>query len=291
MAVVGPGAIGASFAACAQRAGLRPALYGRTPLPEITVRPDGQDPVVLAGGVHTDPEQVEHPADWVLLAVKAHQTEGAAVWLRALCGPDTVVVVLQNGVEHHERVAPFVGEATVLPAVVWCPAEAEDRTTIRLRGTAALSVPDEPAGHRLGELLGPGGAEVKAVADFTTELWHKLTGNAVAGLMVLTGRRSGMFRRPDVRELAVALARECLAVAAAEGASPAAHLAERIADRFAAYPPDLGTSILYDRQADRPLEWDARNGVIRRFGARHGVPTPISDLLVPLLAAASDDPN
>jgi 2-dehydropantoate 2-reductase len=50
---------------------------------------------------------------------------------------------------------------------------------------------------------------------------------------------------------------------------------------------DLGTSILFDREAGRELEWDARNGVVARLGARHGVPTPVSDVIVPLLAAAS----
>jgi 2-dehydropantoate 2-reductase len=52
-------------------------------------------------------------------------------------------------------------------------------------------------------------------------------------------------------------------------------------------PADAGTSMLVDREAGRALEWDARNGVVARLGAQHGIPTPISDVLVPLLAAAS----
>ena len=43
--------------------------------------------------------------------------------------------------------------------------------------------------------------------------------NAVVGLMVLTGRRSGMFRRDDVAALARRYLAECLAVARAEGAN------------------------------------------------------------------------
>jgi 2-dehydropantoate 2-reductase len=31
--------------------------------------------------------------------------------------------------------------------------------------------------------------------------------------------------------------------------------------------------------------------VIQRRGRRHGIPTPLSDLIVPLLAAASDGPG
>ncbi|HYB81464.1 MAG TPA: ketopantoate reductase C-terminal domain-containing protein, partial [Mycobacterium sp.] len=41
----------------------------------------------------------------------------------------------------------------------------------------------------------------------------------------------------------------------------------------------------------RRLEWDLRNGVIIRKARAHGLPTPISDVLVPLLAAASDGPG
>ena len=60
---------------------------------------------------------------------------------------------------------------------------------------------------------------------------------------------------------------------------------------FTEVPEDMTTSILTDREADRPLEWDIRNGVIARKAAEHGLATPISDVLVPLLAAASDGPG
>jgi 2-dehydropantoate 2-reductase len=49
--------------------------------------------------------------------------------------------------------------------------------------------------------------------------------------------------------------------------------------------------MLTDREANRPLEWDIRNGVIARKAAAHGIATPISDVVVPLLAAASDGPS
>jgi 2-dehydropantoate 2-reductase len=49
--------------------------------------------------------------------------------------------------------------------------------------------------------------------------------------------------------------------------------------------------MLTDRQAGRALEWDIRNGVIARKAAAHGIATPISDVVVPLLAAAGDGPG
>jgi 2-dehydropantoate 2-reductase len=60
---------------------------------------------------------------------------------------------------------------------------------------------------------------------------------------------------------------------------------------FTAAPEDLTTSMLSDREAHRRLEWDIRNGVILRKAADHGLATPISEVVVPLLAAASDGPG
>jgi 2-dehydropantoate 2-reductase len=39
------------------------------------------------------------------------------------------------------------------------------------------------------------------------------------------------------------------------------------------------------------LEWDQRSAVIARRARAHGIATPISDVLVALLAAASDGPG
>jgi 2-dehydropantoate 2-reductase len=265
------------MAAVAARAGAELVLCGRTAHERLVV-----DEQVVEGPVITDPTVVA-PVDVVLLAVKAHQTEGAAGFLRALCRDDTVVVVLQNGVEQRELVRPFVGGATVLPAVVWTPAEVIGPGRVRLHGPPRILLPDEPAAHHITALLDC--AEI--APDFVTEAWRKLAVNAVAGLMAITGLRAEIFHRDGINALAHALARECLAVARAEGARLDDAVADEMLDWFRALPRDAGTSILADREAGRPLEWDARNGVVARLGARHGIATPVSDVLVPLLAAIS----
>jgi 2-dehydropantoate 2-reductase len=281
VAVVGPGAIGAAVAAEVVDAEL--VLCGRTPLERLVVAREGAGETVVEGPVLTDPEAVPWRADVVLLAVKAHQTAAAAPFLRALSGPGTVVVALQNGVEQRAEVGPHAPGATVLPAVVWFPVERVAPDRVLVRGEPRITLPDEPAAQAVAALL-PG---VELAADFAVHAWRKLAINAVAGLMVLSGRRAGMFRRPDVLAVARALAAECLAVGRAEGADVPDAVADELAAEFVAMPEDLASSILIDREAGRELEWDARNGVVVRLGAYHGVPTPVSDVIVPLLAAAS----
>jgi 2-dehydropantoate 2-reductase len=290
VAVVGPGAIGLTFGSAAEEAGHEVLLCGRRPAPAPVVeRPDGSEHA-LASGVESDPSAAGGPIPWVLLAVKAHQTAGAADWLGALCGPETTVAVLQNGVEHRALVGPLAGAATVLPTVVWCPSETVAPGRVQQRGEARLTVPDEPAGAALARLFAGSGAEVDPTADFTTETWRKLAVNAVAGLMAVTRRRAEVFRGDGLRPVAIALVGECVAVARAEGAGLDAADAEAVVDRLASFPPDLGTSILFDRLAGRPMEWDARNGVVCRLGRAHGIETPVSDVLVPLLAALDEAP-
>jgi 2-dehydropantoate 2-reductase len=127
--------------------------------------------------------------------------------------------------------------------------------------------------------------------DFRSAAWRKLLVNAVVGFMVLADRRAGMFRRDDVAALARGYLTECLAVARADGAELADAVVDEIVTMLAAAPEDLTTSMLTDHQAGRPLEWDIRNGVVIRKAAAHGLPTPISDVVVPLLAAAGDGPG
>jgi 2-dehydropantoate 2-reductase len=287
VAVVGVGAIGATVAAAVQEAGEHElVLCARRPLDRIVVeRPEGSE-VVVDAPVLTEPDGVE-AADWVLLAVKAHQTQGAAAWLTALCGPDTVVAVLQNGIDHVERVGPLVGEAHVLPVVNWCPVEPVAPGRVRQRDVLRLAVPDGPAGEGLAALLGAH-AEVAVGGAFELEAWRKLCANAVSGVMALAGRPAEIFALDDVREVARALAHECAAVARAEGVEFTERDADDVIAWLEALPTDAGSSILTDRLAGRALEWEARNGVIGRLGRRHGVPTPVADTVSALLHAASD---
>jgi 2-dehydropantoate 2-reductase len=262
-------------------------LCARRPLERVVVElPDGSE-VELPGPLLTDPGAIDASADWVLLAVKAHQTEGAAGWLSALCGPATTVAVLQNGIDHVERLSPLVGAATVLPVVNWCPVEPVAPGRVRQRDALRLAVPDGPAGEGLAALLGDR-AEVRVGGAFEVEAWRKLCANAVSGVMALAGRPAEIFALDDVREIGRALAHECAAVARASGVE----LTERDADDVVAWiealPSDAGSSILTDRRAGRALEWEARNGVIGRLGRRNGVPTPVSDTVAALLHAASD---
>jgi 2-dehydropantoate 2-reductase len=266
-------------------------LCGRTPRQHIELRPDGADPIVVPGPVCTDPGEIAGPVEVVILALKATQNDDGGRWLARLCDERTVVAVLQNGVEQIEQVQPHCPSSAVVPGIVWYGAETQPEGWVRLRTEPRLVLPTGPDATKIAALLGGAGCTVECDPDFTTAAWRKLLVNALAGLMVLTGRRSGMFRRDDVVEMSRRYVAECAAVARAEGADLGDDAIDELVEMFRRAPTDMGTSMLSDREAGRPLEWDIRNGVIIRRARAHGIATPISEVLVPLLAAASDGPG
>jgi 2-dehydropantoate 2-reductase len=162
IAVVGPGAVGTTIAGYLYAAGHKLLVCGRTPRPEIELRPDQADPIVVPGPVCTDPAEVDGPVDVVLLAIKATQNDEGGRWLARLCDEHSIVVVLRNGVEQVEQVQPHCPSSTVIPAIVWFSAETQPQGWVRLRGEARLALPTGPAASTVAELWRGAGARPTA---------------------------------------------------------------------------------------------------------------------------------
>ncbi len=283
-AIVGPGAIGGAIAGAVIQAGGSPLICARTPFSNLTVDHPGGSisaPVTCV----TDPSSVT-PVDIAIIAIKAHQTQAAAGWLRALTGPNTVVVVAQNGVEHHERIGPYLPEgAELVPAVIWCPSQRHAADHIEVTGPARLVVPTGQGAERLAELVDGSFFEIRATSDWLTKAWDKLLVNsAIGGAGVLTGRAgSELASDPTINELLLAAMTEAAAVGRAEGATIAPERPQQILDGMANSPIRHLSSISVDRKAGVATEWDARNQVIERLAARHGIDVPLNRWLTALV--------
>ncbi|VDR27662.1 2-dehydropantoate 2-reductase [Raoultella terrigena] len=180
----------------------------------------------------------------------------------------------------------------MLPAVVWFPALREADASVWLRAAPRLTIPDTAQARLVQDALRGTRCAVDLTEDFTSVAWRKLLQNAVAGLMVLAGRRAGMFSREDITAVALAYLRECLSVARAEGAKLSDSVPQEIVEVF--HRGARRSEHLHSyRPRGRGCRWSGifATGVVQRRARRHAIPTPLSDLIVPLLAAASDGPG
>ncbi len=284
IAIVGPGAVGGVIAGwLTQRGGHELTLCARRSLGEIAVELS-TGVIRLAPVILTDPAQGQ-PVDWVFVTTKAYDAAGAAAWFPSLVGPHTVVAIMQNGVEHRERFAPFLDADKILPVMVDCPAERPVPGRIIQRGPGRMAVPAGPAGARFVELFSGTALEVAQAADFKSAIWRKLCLNSAGVISALLLKPAGVMRDENIGILARELVRECIAVGRAEGAVLEDSLLESVLESYRKAPPDGINSLQADRAAGRPMEIDARNGAIVRFGRKHCIPTPCNQTAAILLAA------
>lgn len=287
VALVGVGAVGGFFAAQLIAAGRhRVALCVRRPFSMLRLDSPAGD-MTREVAVRTDPGEVSR-VDWVLVATKAYQTATIQPWLERLCGSGTRVAVLQNGVEHEQRVIPLLPAAEVLPAVPYCDVTAIAPGHVVHRSGGSLVVPDCPAGRDLQRLFEGTAAQIVPTADFITAAWTKLCRNvAASAITTLTGQRQRVLQRPDVAWLAMELVAECILVGRRAGAAFGDGQPGAVVD-LRTFAPDSPSSMLEDRLAGRPLEYDALNGAVVRLGERYGIPTPLNRAITALLAAIND---
>ena len=286
VAIVGPGAVGGVVAAWLASAGHHTVtLCARRPIGELVVTV-GERQLISRPAVLTEPEQAA-PADWVLVTTKAYDAPGAARWLPALARNGAPVAILQNGVEHRERFALSVSPAKLVPVMVDCPAERVAANQVRQRGTAKMVVSDDALGGSFAALFADTEIEVTLTADLKSALWRKLCLNAAGAISALLLKPAGIMRDEKIGDIARGLVRECIAVGRAEGAVLDDALVESVLTAYRNAPADSVNSLHADRVAGRPMETDARNGVIVRLGKKHGLPTPYNEMAVALLEAAA----
>ncbi|HRD45249.1 MAG TPA: 2-dehydropantoate 2-reductase [Caulobacter sp.] len=284
IAVIGPGAIGATVAAWLTRRDANAVtVCARSPREELWVEmPEGlirARPTIL-----TSPDDAP-PSDWVLVATKTYDSDDASAWFAGLLRPDTRVAVLQNGVEHVERFSPYVDPARILPAVVDIPAERFGAGGVRVRRNGSILVPAGADGDAFVDLFSASPIAVSTAADWKTAAWRKLCVNCAGVVSALTSRPANVIHWDGVPDLMKGLVAECVAVGRAEGAALTDSTADEVVAAAFAAPPDSVNSILADAIANRRTEVDARNGVIVRLGAKHGIPTPLNAMAVTLLGA------
>lgn len=284
IALIGPGAIGGTLAAwLATQSDNELTICARTPFETLVVdspfRVIESRPKML-----TEPNQAK-PVDWILIATKTYHMASVAKWLPALLGSETKVAVIQNGVEHLANLKSLVSEDRIVPVIIDCPAERFEPGRILQRAAIKMTVPNSAYSERFAALFPNDNITILLTNDWTTAAWKKLCINSGGAVSALLNEPANVVRERNAAEVMRGLIRECIAVARAEGAVIKDSVIEEIVASQADAPDGAMNSIHADLVEKRPMEWDARNGVIVRLGKRHGVPTPFNEMAVNLLRA------
>jgi len=313
----GAGAIGGTLAAYLARAGHDVTLVDRVvehveAINRVGLHITGPIAEFTAPMPAFTPAAIRGQWDTIILATKAQHTEDATRALAAHLTADGLVVSAQNGL-NELVISQIVGRERTVGAFVNFGADYIEPGVIHYGGRGAVV---------LGELDGRITPRVEALRqtllDFddravvTSNIWGYLWGKEAYGAMLfataLTNESiADCLALRAYRELFIALAREVLAVAVAQGVTPegfngfdpAAYLpgadpaaAMRSLDELVAFnlrSAKTHSGIWRDLAVrKRRTEVDAQIGIVAELGAQVGVPTPIITRLVALIHDIED---
>jgi 2-dehydropantoate 2-reductase len=318
--VCGAGAIGGVIGGQLAKAGVPVVLLDKS-APHVEAINRGG--LVLKGveGSHTlkvpavrEARAVDFRAgDVLMLAVKSFHTDGACREVRAVTSLDLPVFCAQNGVRNEEVAARHFGQVNGVMVLIGAKCLTPGEVVHTARGPLGVGTFPKglsPAAREFAAALGRTDMPVYTTENVMAAKWNKMLRNLNNATMGLTGL-SGQEARADaeVSRFMADVYEEGMRVLQAagivyegppgvgsieanirelrSGPSPAPVPADREARHYASLWQDL-----YHGRGE--VEADHFNGEIVRLGARHGVPTPYSSLLLALItemAAAREKPG
>ncbi len=224
-------------------------------------------------------------SDLVIIATKNLQLQQAIKMMNKCTGPDTMILSLLNGIQSERDLQEIFGEKRVLYGFVLSLNSIHEDNQIRCSnpGTVIFGEKDNSKTERtaaLEELFASSGIRYLNPENIHLEQWKKyllnVTFNTLSGLCRST---YGGFNYDVMKTLARKTGAEVIAVANAEGIPLTMDLLENQINMMCGHDPLGETSMLQDMKAERRSENNWFCGTIITLGKKHGIETPVCQLL------------
>ena len=293
--IVGTGAIGGFYGGKLAQARARVATLCRSDYE--TVKSKGIRVTSTFGDFHFTPEKVIRnlseygpPPDYILVGLKVLPEIDTAEIIKEVVGPETAIVLLQNGVQIEEPVARAFPDNEIISGLAFICATRTSPGHIDHTDFGRVVIGRYPAGksvkvEELARLFNEAGLKCEVTEDAVTARWRKLVWNAPFNpISVLAGGADTktMVENPESLELARQVMEEVCKIAEAVGHPlPVGVVQENIEGTRRMSP--YKSSMLVDFEAGRPMEVEAILGNGIRAAKRHNLAVPHMESLYGLL--------
>lgn len=218
----------------------------------------------------------------IFLTTKAYDSEKAVEGISRLLMKDTVILVLQNGLENEEIVKRAVGyKAKVLRGITNMAAEFFKAGEIKY-WTGETTIEHDGVAEEIAAIMNNSGLKASVSKDINNEVWSKVVLNSVINPLTAIFRvRNREISMQPLAEVRHQIIRECIEVGNAEGVTFPKDLEKGIGKEIISYANY--SSMCQDIMRGKRTEIDFLNGKIVELGARHHIPTPVNETLVHLI--------
>ena len=305
-AILGSGAVGGYFGAKLAKAGQEVTFIARGAHLEairhkgLEVRSAKLGDFTVRAAAESDTARIG-PVDAAIVSVKAYDNLTALPMLKALIGPETVVLTLQNGVDSVDECAAIVGERHVLGGTTYVATALEGPGLIVQTGVHRSIICGEvfgdtgritPRVQTIAGVLASADIQVTPVADARVPIWDKFVYLvAFSGFTGASRLAIGhIWKYPHVQNMFYACAREIAAIATAEGVTISPDRFDTLQEYMTNLPGTTRSSLLIDLEQGKRIEVEALQGAAVRRAKKHNVPVPIVSTLYALLKPWENGP-
>ena len=299
IAILGAGGVGGYYGGVLARAGHQVAMLARGAHLEalrgrgLEVRtPEGT--FIAAVEASDDPRELG-AVELAVIAVKNYSLPEIVPAAKILAEAGAIILPLLNGVDAADRlVAAGVLGSRVLGGLTEISAARVGPGIVERRSAFQRVVVGERAGgiseraERIAAAFREAGADARASADITADLWRKFAFIATMSAACGLARSSvGPIRNAPLGRLLIERAlREVLAVARARGVALTGNEEAEILRFVDSLPDPIKPSFLLDLESGGQTEIDDLSGAVSRLGREAGVETPVHDVATAVLSAA-----
>lgn len=233
------------------------------------------------------PEEICKPADLIIFTTKYQGLRDAVKAVKNQVGENTIILSALNGISSEG----IIGEAYGMDKVLYCVAQGMDAVKVGNRLTYS-QMGMLCFGEREPGVISP---KVKAVADFfrktdfphevETNMYRRLWGKFMfnVGLnqtvAVYEGNYGDVQREGPARDTMIAAMREVILLSEKEGINLTEADLSYWLNVLATLTPESKPSMRQDLEAKRYSEVDLFSGTVLELGKKHGVPTPVNQML------------
>ncbi len=302
--IAGTGAVGSVFGCLLRKAGHDITLLGREwhlkAIRAKGIRLDGiwGDHAAEGFKLATQLSDLSRSYDFILIAVKAYDTERMLQGIAPYLKPDGLAISLQNGLGNLELLASTWGPRRSLGSSILFGTKISEpgRVTLTVQAAPVIIGPLDPTStgsmersRSLASLLTHAGIPCEPTDEILSHIWAKIFYNAPLNALgaLLRIHYGALGKEPELKMIMDQIIDEAFRVAVNKKIRLLWKTVDEYRDLFygkllpATY--DHQSSMLQDLEKGRLTEITALNGQIWKCGKELGLPTPFNEVLTRLM--------
>ncbi|MCL2154423.1 MAG: ketopantoate reductase family protein [Leptospirales bacterium] len=239
---------------------------------------------------YLSPEEKNHKADLILIAVKYHQLEQSLEDIKNFVKEDTIILSLLNGITSEEIISKKYGEDKVLHSFVVAIDAVREDTKINFSSIGKIVFGTNTDNHKhmvnaVKNFFDKAGVPYNIPTDIIRELWWKFMMNVgLNQVSAILGADYGVYQSiKEARDLMEAASMEVVYIAEKAGIDLHRDDISKCFEILNTLSPTGEPSMLQDIKAGRKTEVEMFSKTVIELGEKYNINTPVNKILFKMI--------